>query len=533
MKRNALIAAGFALLAYGQAVAATISVTKPTATDVWVKGAPATIEWVGVGGLPPTLSILLRDAADTTTVQVIINHTPSNPASYQWPSVPTGLTNGQYRVRVQASPALFGTSAAFMIRPFTVTSPNGGESWQSGVTKQITWTPGPATGTVKIELYRNGTALPNKVGVIIPSVLANAGTYGWTVGTCQSCPAQSGAGYQVMVTSTNPTLQDVSDNPFTIAPQGQQSGGFHVQPGQVAQSFAELRILEPTKASQWTIGTLGTVRWNAAADVKFPLWVFLVSADHKVPIDDMGKIETPIHSSQMQWKVADNLYDGQYCVRITSADNKVQVHSQPFHIAATKIVTFKVAATNIANKVHWHNWTSYTDWGEGAPFTTAHLVAVPDPGPTVIKYGYQRWYEDDGNHGYIIHRSLVPFNLAGVISQLKQLTHTWTVKSAFVNWVKASNSPQACVPVIFCLDAAMPNVDTMFGDAFAAFPKHPLPGDQPTQVQMAQTWLGDPAKNYGLVVIAQNEGQTTENRQCVQFASNVEFEVNILEQLTK
>ena len=448
--------------------------------------------------------------------------------------MPTGLADGQYRVRVYASNFISGTSAAFLIGQIKVTSPNGGEPWQSGTSRQITWTPGAATGTVKIELYRNGTAPANKVGVIAPSVAATAGTYGWNVGTCQNCPAQTGAGYRVMVSSTSSVLQDASDNPFTITTQGQQSGGFHAQPGGLATSFVELHILEPTKDSQWTIGTLGTVSWNAAADVKFPLWVFLVSADHKVPIDDMGKIGTPIvHPSQMQWTVADNLYDGQYCVRLTSADNKVEVHSQPFHIAASKIVTFKVAATQIGNKGSSRDWTSYTDWGQGKPFTTAHLTGVPDPGPTVVKYGYQRWYEDADNHGYIIHRSFVPFNLAGVISQLKQLTHKWTVKSAFVNWVKASNSPQACAPVIFCMDAALPNTDAMFGDAFAAFPKHPLPGDQPTQVQMAQTWLGDPAKNYGLVVIAQNEGQTTENRQCVQFATNVEFEVNILEQLTK
>jgi len=44
MKRNALIAAGFALLTCGQAVAQTITVNKPAATDVWAKGEPATIQ---------------------------------------------------------------------------------------------------------------------------------------------------------------------------------------------------------------------------------------------------------------------------------------------------------------------------------------------------------------------------------------------------------------------------------------------------------------------------------------------------------
>ena len=43
MKRTLLLGVTAGVLVCGQAVAQTITVTKPTATDVWVKGAPATI----------------------------------------------------------------------------------------------------------------------------------------------------------------------------------------------------------------------------------------------------------------------------------------------------------------------------------------------------------------------------------------------------------------------------------------------------------------------------------------------------------
>jgi hypothetical protein len=44
MKPKLIIGVIAGVLVCGQAVAQTITVTKPTATDVWVKGEPATIQ---------------------------------------------------------------------------------------------------------------------------------------------------------------------------------------------------------------------------------------------------------------------------------------------------------------------------------------------------------------------------------------------------------------------------------------------------------------------------------------------------------
>jgi len=123
-----------------------------------------------------------------------------------------------------------------------------------------------------------------------------------------------------------------------------QTGTFHPRPGTVATApaalpkqpvvpVAPLRVLEPTRTSEWRIGSAGWVKWDAKPDVKYPLWLFLVSADHRVPIMDMGKIGSESSRlTQTYWTVTNNIYEGQYCVRITSADNKAQVHSPPFSI---------------------------------------------------------------------------------------------------------------------------------------------------------------------------------------------------------
>ena len=58
-----------------------------------------------------------------------------------------------------------------------------------------------------------------------------------------------------------------------------------------------------------------------------------------------------------------------------------------------------------------------------------------------------------------------------------------------------------------------------------------IAGDPAVRAQMAQRWLGDPSKNYGVVVLAANEGQTAENGQCVRFVTNAVLKFEIEEKL--
>lgn len=426
--------------------------------------------------------------------------------------------------------------AAFA-QSFTITSPNGGESWELGKPRNITWTYSglPNSTLVKLMLWKDGS----KVGDIaadIPIGSSGSGTYSWTVGNYQGGTAAVGSGYKIRIRDIHNQVEvDQSNQPFAIVPAsgapGEPStpGGLKAHVGG-ATAFIALRVLEPTKVSVWTIGEAHTIRWQAADTVKYPLSIFLVSADHKIPIVDIGNSVALANFRPMAktWTVTNNLYDGQYCIRITSADREHEIHSQPFTIKASRTRTFKVLPSAVYNKVHWHNIVSGDIWpGEKFHGGTS---SIPDPGGMIIKYGYQRWYDDGDNHGYTLHRSFVSFNLGAVIAQL---THKYTVKGAWIDWKKAANSPQACAPNMWCLDAQMIVGDgsNMFGDVFAAFPKHLLTGDLQIQIQMAQQWLGDPAKNYGLVISAANEGQTEQNGQCVQFCDSVVMTIEVEEKL--
>ncbi len=93
----------------------------------------------------------------------------------------------------------------------TVTSPNGGETWQAGTTQTIRWTyTGNPGSSVKIELYKGGVL--NRV--IVLSTPIESGSYPWTIPSTQP----PGRDYTVKVTSTTEsTYSDTSDNPFTIS----------------------------------------------------------------------------------------------------------------------------------------------------------------------------------------------------------------------------------------------------------------------------------------------------------------------------
>ncbi|MHC1736499.1 MAG: T9SS type A sorting domain-containing protein [Ignavibacteriaceae bacterium] len=101
----------------------------------------------------------------------------------------------------------FQTDASFV----TVSAPDGGENWQVGTTKNITWSSSNVTN-VKIEYSTNsGTSWTT----IAASVQASLATYTWTV------PSTPSATCLVRISdAANSTISDVSNSVFTISTSG-------------------------------------------------------------------------------------------------------------------------------------------------------------------------------------------------------------------------------------------------------------------------------------------------------------------------
>ena len=115
--------------------------------------------------------------------QVITYAVAWTDGSYAW-TLPSGLAEGaDYTVRVYSrdDPSIEDVSdAPFTItRPaLTVTSPNGGESWELESEQTITWSVSGDVGTeVRIELLQAGALVR-----VIEYIAASAdGSYAWTV----------------------------------------------------------------------------------------------------------------------------------------------------------------------------------------------------------------------------------------------------------------------------------------------------------------------------------------------------------------
>ena len=89
----------------------------------------------------------------------------------------------------------------------TVSSPNGGESWQAGTSQNITWADN-LTENVIIDLYKGGV-----FHSVISAPTSSDGTKAWAI----PFALESGNDYTVKITSIdNASIFDFSDSNFTI-----------------------------------------------------------------------------------------------------------------------------------------------------------------------------------------------------------------------------------------------------------------------------------------------------------------------------
>jgi beta-lactamase superfamily II metal-dependent hydrolase len=130
----------------------------------------------------------------------------------------SGSTTYWYRVTATdaagnesaASNTASATTSAPPATFLTVTSPNGGESWSGGGSRDITWS-SAGVANVKLEYTLNGTSWT----VIASSVAASTGSYAWTVPNTASTQARVRAS-----DALNGTPVDTSDAAFTITASG-------------------------------------------------------------------------------------------------------------------------------------------------------------------------------------------------------------------------------------------------------------------------------------------------------------------------
>ncbi|MFH2141137.1 MAG: hypothetical protein ABIJ97_01845, partial [Bacteroidota bacterium] len=158
-----------------------------------------------------------------------------------------------------------GTDAALAVNlvpqgSIQVIKPNGGENWQVGTQKSITWTSSNVTN-VKIEYTtNNGTSWLT----VSPSSTASPGNFIWAIPNTPSTQCK------VRVSdASNSSINDVSDNIFTIS------------------SPPTITVISPNGGEKWYVGTAQQVRWSSSGVSKVRIeystnsgstWILIVSS---------------------------------------------------------------------------------------------------------------------------------------------------------------------------------------------------------------------------------------------------------------
>ena len=189
----------------------SITVTSPNGGETWELGTTHDITWNSShSGLNIKIELYRGGYAYQT-----ISSSQTNDGSYSWtiPSSYNSRTDYKVRISSVADATVYDESDGnfTLAAPpsITVTSPNGGETWERGSSHSITWSSNDLPGSyVGIQLYKNGSYSSS-----ISSSTTDDGSYTWSISSSQT----ESDYYQVKIYSTSESsISDYSDSYFTI-----------------------------------------------------------------------------------------------------------------------------------------------------------------------------------------------------------------------------------------------------------------------------------------------------------------------------
>jgi len=344
----------------------SIKVESPNGGEIWPLGSPQSIQWSYIENPGSTVKI---EALRGETVIATIPNVPigANGSGIYNLTVPSSTPLGddyQFRVTSTSNPAYTDISdAPFTISsPITVVSPDGGEVWQLGSAQAVQWDyTGIPGSTVKIEALRGETVvatIPN-----VPIGTGGSGFYNLTVPF--STPL--GDNYRFRVTSTsNPAYTDVSDGPFTIAP----------------DTGSSITLVSPDGGEVWTQGTTQFINWTYAGNPGSMVKIeFLKGSAVLKTVTDI-----PTTSGSVSILVPNSTPPGDdYKVKITSTSNPAYTDTSnaPFTIGPDTSSSITLVSPD-GGEVWTQGTEQYINWtSTGNPGPTVKIEVLK--GSTVLK----------------------------------------------------------------------------------------------------------------------------------------------------
>lgn len=222
----------------------SIKVLSPNGGEQFTTGSVQTISW-SAEGIAVYLVEVSTDGGTTWTT-LPASAIDGSAMTCKWTTPATASSRCLVRVSdandatvSDTSDAAFSVTLATETPKITVTSPNGGENWQSGSSRAITWTSSGLTN-VKIDYTVNDGSTWASV---VSSTAASTGSFSWTIpSTINSTNCRiriSDAG--------NSAAVDASDAVFTIAP----------------AVVAKITVTVPNGGEIWQAGSSQTIKWTS------------------------------------------------------------------------------------------------------------------------------------------------------------------------------------------------------------------------------------------------------------------------------
>ncbi len=233
----------------------------------------------------------------------IADTTPSD-GYYAW-TVNAADSGNNYRIKITslASENDFDFSDSdFTITKsiITISSPNGGENWQTSSSYGIVWTDN-IFSPVKIELYKGGTYY-----LTIADTTQSDGYFAWSVNA-----ADSGSDYRVKITSLGSSNDfDYSDNDFTI-------------------TKSQVTVTAPNGGESWETSTSYGIIWTDDIFVPVKIELYKGGAFYSTIVD------TTQSDGYYLWSVNAAESGNDYKVKITSlgSSNDFDYSDADFSIA--------------------------------------------------------------------------------------------------------------------------------------------------------------------------------------------------------
>lgn len=215
----------------------TLTLLYPNGGANWIAGLTNNITWTSFGVANVKIEYSTNNGTAWTTITA---STSASSGSFAWVIPNVASTNCLVRI-TDVSNSLITDVSDFVFTisyppSVTVVSPNGGESWMAGTSKNITWT-SISAGNLKIEYsINNGTSW-----ITIATNLSSAsGSYTWTV------PNTTSANCLIKITDIiNTVLTDRSNSVFTITPP------------------PSITVTSPNGGENWITGTTHNITWTS------------------------------------------------------------------------------------------------------------------------------------------------------------------------------------------------------------------------------------------------------------------------------